>query len=73
MFADRILAIDVIVAEDWGRMLGSQNKHINDAAVAAVAKRHNFMVATRNVNDYVGRGATVINPYDAPASITYPA
>ena len=54
-------------------MLGSQNKHINDAAVAAVAKRHNFMVATRNVNDYVGRGATVINPYDAPASITYPA
>jgi len=71
-FADRILALDVVAAEDWGRMLGVQNKHVNDTAVAAIAKRHNFMVATRNVRDYVGRGAIVINPYEAPALITRP-
>jgi predicted nucleic acid-binding protein len=73
MFADRILAIDAIAAEDWGRMLGAQNKHVNDTAVAAIAKRNNFMVVTRNVLDYVGRGATVINPFEQPASITRPA
>ena len=73
VFADRILALDAEAAEDWGRMLGTQNKHVNDAAVAAIAKRHKFMVATRNVEDYVGRGATVINPYEAPAVITQPA
>jgi predicted nucleic acid-binding protein len=71
-FADRILAIDTEVAEDWGRMLGVQDKHVNDAAVAAIAKRHKFMVATRNAPDYIGRGATVINPYKNPPVITRP-
>jgi predicted nucleic acid-binding protein len=71
-FADRILAIDMEAAEDWGRMLGVQDKHVNDAAIAAVAKRHRFMVATRNVSDYVGRGAIVINPYANPPVITRP-
>ena len=54
-------------------MLGDRNKHVNDAAVAAIAKRNSFMVATRNVPDYVGRGATVINPYEKPAAITRPS
>ena len=71
-FADRILAIDTEAAEDWGRMLGARDKHVNDTAVAAIAKRHKFMVATRNVPDYVGRGATVINPYENPPVITRP-
>jgi toxin FitB len=66
MFADRILALDADAAEDWGRMLGVQNNHVNDAAVAAIAKRNKFMVATRNVTDYLGRGAAVINPYESP-------
>jgi toxin FitB len=73
LFADRILALDVVAAEDWGRMLGAQNKHVNDAAVAAIARCHHFMVVTRNVKDYVGRGAIVINPDVTPAVITHPA
>jgi predicted nucleic acid-binding protein len=71
-FADRILPIDAIVAEDWGRMLGARDKDSNDAATAAIAKRHNFMVATRNASDYIGRGATLINPYENPPVITQP-
>jgi toxin FitB len=72
VFADRILALDTDAAEEWGRMLGARNKNVNDAAVAAIAKRHDFMVATRNVQDYVGRGVSVINPYEAPAAVTKP-
>jgi len=72
-FTDRILSIDTEAAEDWGRMLGLQEKHVNDAAVAAIAKRHNLMVATRNVRDYVRRGAVVINPYENPPVITRPS
>lgn len=72
MFADRILPLDVGAAEHWGRMLGERDKHGNDTAVAAIAKQHNYMVATRNVADYAGRGVTVINPFEAPPAVTTP-
>jgi predicted nucleic acid-binding protein len=68
-FINRILALDAVAAEDWGRMLGTKNKNVNDAVVAAIAKRHNFVVATGNVKHYVGRGAMVVNPFETPPQV----
>jgi predicted nucleic acid-binding protein len=68
-FANRILALDVEAAEDWGRMIGKQEKHIHDAATAAISRKHNYIVATRNVDHYIPRGVTVINPYVSPPVI----
>jgi predicted nucleic acid-binding protein len=74
LFAGRILALDVPAAEDWGRMLGEKEKEKGswDAGIAAIAKQHEFVVATRNVKDYAVRGATVIDPFKKPAAITKP-
>jgi predicted nucleic acid-binding protein len=34
-----------------------------DCAIAAIAKSKGFMVATRNVRDFLGTGVEVINPW----------
>jgi toxin FitB len=72
IFAGRILSLDAVAAEDWGRMIGAKNSHVDDKGLAAIAKGRNFVVATRNVPDFVGRGAKVVNPYEADPKIINP-
>jgi predicted nucleic acid-binding protein len=36
-----------------------------DCAIAAIAARHRFIVATRNARDFKGAGVELINPWDA--------
>jgi predicted nucleic acid-binding protein len=66
------LAIDVDVAEEWGRLLAAKDKAKNDAAIAATAKRHNFTVVTRNKKDFAGRGVRLLDPYTERPTITDP-
>jgi predicted nucleic acid-binding protein len=66
------LPIDATAAEDWGRMIGQQERSPMDTATAAIAKNRNFYVVTRNVRDFTLRGATVINPFVEPAEIVIP-
>jgi predicted nucleic acid-binding protein len=39
-----------------------------DCAIAAIAKTKGFMVATRNVRDFLGTGVEVINPWALTSS-----
>jgi predicted nucleic acid-binding protein len=39
-----------------------------DCAIAAIAKTKGFMVATRNVRDFLGTGVNVINPWALTSS-----
>jgi toxin FitB len=69
-FANRLLPINVEIAELWGSMAGeAQLKGIKlaiiDGLLAATAKHHDLTVVTRNVKDFRVWGIPVINPWEA--------
>ena len=67
-FADRILAIEVAVADRWG-VLASEAKRIGkplsiiDGLLAATALEHNLTVVSRNDADFANAPVTVLNPW----------
>jgi predicted nucleic acid-binding protein len=69
-FADRIVPVDRLVAEEWGRMGASRPVSVIDGLLAATAKVHALTLVTRNIVDVRGLGARVLNPFDpAPRTI----
>ena len=71
-FQDRILPIDVAVAQNWGRMIADHGGNCIDAAVAATAKTRRFSVVTRNTKHFSKRKVRIINPYKTPPEIINP-
>ncbi|MGO4116217.1 type II toxin-antitoxin system VapC family toxin [Rhizobium ruizarguesonis] len=65
-FADRILPVDATVVEEWTRLLGAKNKDRWDLALAATARVHRLVLVTRNIKDFEGRGARLLNPFTDP-------
>ena len=71
-FGERILPVDEAVALHWGaisaagRRAGRVRPPI-DSLLAATAVCHQLKLATRNVADFEGTGAMVVNPWDATA------
>lgn len=69
-FADRILPVDEAVAPRWGaisaesRRAGRVRPPIA-SLLAATAVCHQLQLATRNVSDFEGTGAAIVNPRDA--------
>jgi toxin FitB len=63
-FADRILAVDHAVADEWGRMNAVRPLPVVDSLLAATAKVHGMTFVTRNDADVRGVGADVLNPFD---------
>ena len=56
------------IAEHWGvlegqRQLMGRPTHVPDAQIAATALERGLTVVTRNVKDFEGLGATLINPW----------
>ena len=64
-FEDRILPVDKLVAEEWGRMNVPDPLPVLDALMAATAKVHGLVVATRNVKDVASTGVKTVNPFVA--------
>jgi toxin FitB len=62
-FEDRILPVDRHVAEEWGRMNVPNPLPVLDALMAATAKVHGFVLATRNVRDVASTGVRTLNPF----------
>lgn len=68
LFADRILSFDAIASQAYSDILSTaraQGRAIStaDGYIAATAKRHGFMVATRDASPFEAAGLTVINPW----------
>lgn len=63
-YGERIIPIDLRVAEEWGRMSVSRPRSAVDSMLAATAKIHDLTLATRNVKHVVGLGARYMNPFD---------
>jgi predicted nucleic acid-binding protein len=64
LFADRIIAIDRRVADQWGRLNARARRPAVDGLMAATALVHGLTVVTRNVRDFAPTGVPCLNPFD---------
>jgi toxin FitB len=68
-FVGRILPVTEAIAERWGHLAAAAKQKgmtlaVVDGLIAATALHHNLTIVTRNVKDFAGLGADVINPWD---------
>ena len=64
-FSGRILAVDLAVADRWGRMVVLAGRPLPaiDSLLAATASRHEFILVTRNLRGVQGPGVQIVNPW----------
>lgn len=62
-FAQYILPVDADIAQVWGRLRVPRPEHALDKFIAATALIHDRTLVTRNVVDFAGTGATLLNPF----------
>jgi len=62
-FADRILAIDTVVARRAAALHVPDPRPIRDALIAATALAHGLTVVTRDEDDFAPTGVDVVNPW----------
>jgi hypothetical protein len=63
-FADRVLPVDHLVADAWGRMSAKRSVPSVDALLVATARVNRMTLATRNTSHVRDLGADVFNPFD---------
>jgi toxin FitB len=68
LFAHRILPFGSSSAEAYAQVVTAANAAGNpidfaDAAIAAIALEHNFILATRNERDFKGTPVKLLNPW----------
>lgn len=61
--AERILPVDLRVAEEWGRLMARRSLPVVDGLMAATALVHGLTLVTRNARDVSGTGAVVLSPF----------
>ena len=69
-FSDRILPVERDVSLEWGRICGEaermgRRRPAVDALIAATALAHGMELVTRNVDDMVGMGVPIFNPFES--------
>lgn len=62
-FAERILPVDVVIAQRCALLHVPQSRSDWDALIAATALVHGMTVVTRNVKDFEPLGVPVLNPW----------
>ncbi len=62
-FNERIVAVTVQIAREWGGQSKSQPIPTVDALIAATATVHGWTLVTRNTKDLQNTGARVLNPF----------
>ena len=64
-FEDRVLPVDVGVADEWGRLVARLPRvPAIDGLIAATALRHRLTVVTRNEADFADTGVPLLNPWN---------
>jgi predicted nucleic acid-binding protein len=62
-FDGRVLGIDNVVSDRWGRMSAIRPIPVIDGLLAATAMANGLTLVTRNDHDVAGLGAMVLNPF----------
>lgn len=65
---DRVLPVDHLIAEEWGRMNVPDPLPVIDGLLAATAKVTGLTLATRNTDDIARAGVSFVDPFSAPAA-----
>lgn len=68
-YQQNILNIDIEIIKLWGGLLVASQKKgkplpVSDGLIAATATRHGLHIMTRNISDFEGTGALLINPWE---------
>jgi toxin FitB len=62
----QILPMDTVCFREWGRLVHGKSDHlIEDGMIAATARTHRLIVATRNEDDFKQLNVEVFNPFKA--------
>lgn len=69
-FTGRILAVDIAVADRWGRLVARAGRPLPaiDSLLAATALEHDLVLVTRNTKDFEALGISLINPWNTSLS-----
>lgn len=60
----QVLPMDAACFREWGRLMHGKSDHlIEDAMIAATARVHGLIVATRNERDFKPFHVQVVNPF----------
>ncbi len=62
-FSDRILVVDIAVAQCCAKLHVPDPRSDRDAIIAATAIVHGMTVVTRNVSDFESSGVKILNPW----------
>jgi hypothetical protein len=64
-FAGRILQVDAVVADRWGRLVAEARRPMPaiDSLLAATALTHGLTLVTRNLKDFQHPGLQVLDPW----------
>lgn len=63
-YAERILPVDGAVADAWGAGDVPDPLRVVDGLLAATARVHGLVLATRNTKDLARAGVACVNPFD---------
>ena len=63
-FSERLLPIDLAVAQRCALLHIPDPRSDRDALIAATALVHGMAVVTRNTKDFVGSGVELLNPWE---------
>lgn len=59
-----ILPADGVIFREWARLMHGKSDDLSaDAMIAAIARMHGMVIATRNVKDFASFGVQVFNPF----------
>ena len=62
----QILPMDTLCFREWGRMMDRKpDQLLEDAMIAATARVHHLVVATRNERDFRQLNVRIVNPFKA--------
>jgi len=63
-FINRVIPIDLLVSEECSSVMSRRTRSLADALIAATARVHGLILATRNVDDFADCGLSIVNPWN---------
>lgn len=72
-FSGNVLPVTEEIADEWGRISFSMHNTSADNIIAATAKIHNLVVATRNIKHFRQTGVACVNPWEVKQAHNFPA